>query len=159
MSRNLIFSFIFGVAVTAVLIYGTSLRYTDLIEPKITDVDPVTFYGKYQMNPDHYIFIDVRSESAYNKVHAKGSINVPLSEMYDYRHALPKKDKEIALICSGGRASGVAFAYLQHYGFTNMFRLDGGIENWIDKKLPTESALGTTSSSAVSYNLNNYICV
>ncbi len=123
---------------TLVLIYGTPLRYTDLLEPKIKDVDPSVFYQKYSQNPDKYVFIDVRPLEAYKNIHAKGSVSKPLHTLYDERHTLPKDDKEIILICSGGRASGVGFFYLQHYGFTNISRVEGGIENWIEKGLPTE---------------------
>ncbi|MEK7567537.1 MAG: rhodanese-like domain-containing protein [Patescibacteria group bacterium] len=124
---------------TLLLIYGTPLRYTDMIEPTIKDIDGATFYEKFSKDPDNYIFIDVRGEDAYNQIHAKGSVNKPLHTLYDERKILPKKGKDIVLICSGGRASGVAYSYLQHYGFTNMVRIDGGIEKWIELGLPTES--------------------
>lgn len=42
------------------------------------------------------------------------------------------------LICSGGRASGVAYSYLQHFGFSNIARIEGGIEQWALNELPTE---------------------
>jgi len=44
------------------------------------------------------------------------------------------------LICSGGRASGVAYGYLEHYGFLNLRRINGGIENWLAEGLPVVSS-------------------
>jgi len=135
------------VFVTASVIYLTPLKWINVIEPTIKDIDPQEFYVQYQKDPDHFIFLDVRSETSYNKVHAKGSLNVPLHTLYDVRHVLPKSGKEIVLICSLGRASGVAYSYLQHYGFFNIERIAGGIEQWIAVGLPTE---GTDIKSAPS---------
>lgn len=135
-----------SVIVTSSLIYFTPLRYTDLIEPSIRDIDPIVFYEKYKKNPDYYIFIDVRGEDSYNKMHAQGSVNIPLHNLYNERHSLPKKEREIILICSRARASGVAYSYLQHYGFTNISRISGGIEQWIAEGLPTESSLQISST-------------
>ena len=125
---------------TAAIIYATPLKWIVVIEPTIKDIDPVAFQSDFAQRPEKYLFIDVRSESAYNKVHAVGSINMPLHTLYDQRHVLPKSGKEIILICSGGRASGVAYSYLQHYGFFNIQRIEGGIENWIVEGLPVEGS-------------------
>ena len=143
MNEKIKYIFIISITflLTLVLVYATPLRYTDLLEPKVRDVDSTIFYEDYSKNPEKYIFIDVRPQEAYNNIHAKGSINKPLHTLYDERHVLPKNDKEIILICSGGRASGVGFSYLQHYGFTNIHRIEGGIERWIEKGLPTEKSI------------------
>ena len=135
---GLLFIFILGAAITSFLIYSTPLRYTDKIEPKIHDIESKEFYEAYKINPDGYIFIDVRSEDSYKKTHALNSLSVPLHTLYDDRHILPKEGKEIVLICSGGRASGVAYSYLEHFGFKNISRIEGGIETWIENGLPTE---------------------
>ncbi|OGM93833.1 hypothetical protein A2935_04115 [Candidatus Wolfebacteria bacterium RIFCSPLOWO2_01_FULL_47_17b] len=135
---------------TLVAIYLTPLKWVTVIEPTIKDIDPVAFQSDFVKNSDRYIFIDVRSETAYNKVHAVGSINMPLHTLYDQRHVLPKNGKEIILICSGGRASGVAYSYLQHYGFFNIKRIDGGIENWIAEGLPVDGSAPTEKPLALA---------
>ncbi|TAJ16025.1 MAG: rhodanese-like domain-containing protein, partial [Dehalococcoidia bacterium] len=65
---------------------------------------------------------------------------MPLHTLYQERFALPRNEsgKTIVLICSGGSASGVGYGYLQHYGFRNILRVEGGIENWQAKGLPVE---------------------
>ncbi len=144
-----------SVVVTAGVIYLTPLKWVTVIEPTIKDIDPQEFYSEFSVNPEKFIFIDVRSESAYQKLHAKGSLNLPLHTLYDQRHILPKEGKEIVLICSGGRASGVGYSYLQHYGFFNIHRIEGGIEGWASLNLPTESLeipeATTTLVSSVEY--------
>lgn len=140
------------VLITVLAIYLTPLKWLNLIEPTIKDIEPTTFYNDYKNNKDKYVFIDVRSESAYNKVHAVGSINIPLHMMYDARHVLPKTGKEIVLICSEGRASGVAYSYLQHYGFFNIERVAGGIENWMAEGLPVEGSAPSEKPMAIIDN-------
>ena len=132
----------------ATAIYATPLRYTDLLEPTIRDVDPVAFYDDFKNNKDGYIFIDVRSASSYKANHAVGSINNPLHTLYDLRHVLPKKGKQIVLIFSGARASGVGFIYLQSYGFRNISRIEGGIEEWTAQGLPVEGAKGSITTES-----------
>lgn len=144
-----------AVLATILIIYLTPLKWVTLIEPTVKDIDPTTFYTLYERNPEKYIFIDVRPESAYAALHAQGSVSMPLHTLYDQRHVLPKHGKTIVLICSGGRASGVGYSYLQHYGFFNILRIEGGIENWVLQKLPVEGTgtlqkeIKTVSVSAI----------
>lgn len=119
------------------LIYLTPLKNLNMIPPTVTDIDPKAFQANFLENPEEYIFVDVRSEEEYYKEHAEGAINIPLHMMYDARYTLPKTEKEIVLICSKGRASGVAYGYLEHQGFLNLKRIEGGISHWIDEGLPT----------------------
>lgn len=128
-----------SILVTVLVVYLTPLKNLNIIEPTIKDIDPKVFYTEFLKNKDKFLFIDVRPVDAYNAVHAEGSINIPLHTLYDERHNLPKKNKQIVLICSGGRASGVAYGYLEHYGFLNLRRIDGGIENWLAQGLPIVS--------------------
>lgn len=131
-----------GLIIGGLLVYVTPIKYTQLIEPKIKDIKAEEFYQDYIKNTDKYIFMDVRGLDAYNNIHAEGSINQPLHTLYNERHNLPRNtDKEIVLICSGGVASGVAYSYLEHYGFRNIHRIDGGIESWVAASLPVKSTV------------------
>jgi len=121
------------------LVYFTPLKYTQLVEPKIHDVFAQDIAPLIAANPENYDFIDVRGLADYDNLHAVGSRHVPLPKMYFERLTLPKKGKQIVLICSKGTASGVAYMYLEHFGFRNVVRIDGGIESWDAAGLPTES--------------------
>lgn len=126
--------------ITAGVIYLTPLKHVALIEPTIDDISAEEFYELYQQDPDKYIFLDVRGESAFNRLHAAQSKNQPLHTFYVEREFLPKNtDKEIILICSGGAASGVGYSYLEHFGFFNIKRVEGGIEAWSAAGLPVNS--------------------
>lgn len=140
-SVNLILTHMFVAMVVVTTFYGLpGLRYSSIVEPTINDIDPVEFFNDYKRNPDKYVFLDVRNQEAYNKLHAKGSKLQPLHTLYTERLNLPKNDsdKQIVLICSGGLASGVGYSYLEHYGFRNIARIEGGIEKWQAEGLDVE---------------------
>ena len=135
----LVLSHLLVVVITVSVFYLVpAIRYSSIVEPTVKDVDPATFYADFKLHPDAYVFLDVRGQDAYGKLHAEGSKLQPLHTLYTERYNLPKNDpdKTIVLICSGGVASGVAYSYLEHYGFRNIIRIDGGIENWQAKGLP-----------------------
>ena len=127
-----------GALIAAMAIYLTPLKWITVIEPTIKDIDPKTFYADFKAHPQQYLFIDVRQAHEYKMAHAVGSINIPLIDLYDKRHTLPKNGKEIVIICTIGRSSGIAYSYLQHYGFFNIKRVDGGLQNWVLEGLPIE---------------------
>ena len=127
-----------GALIAAMAIYLTPLKWITVIEPTIKDIDPKTFYTDFKRNPDHYLFIDVRPRNEYATAHAAGSVNIPLLDLYDMHTVLPKHGKEIILICTIGRSSGIAYSYLQHYGFFNIKRVEGGLQNWVLEGLPIE---------------------
>lgn len=133
-------SYVLVIAATAAaILLIPALRYTPLVEPTVHDIDPVEFNEKFSKNPDDYVFLDVRSADAYNRLHATGSKLQPLHTLYTERLVLPRNtDKTIVLICSGAIASGVAYSYLEHYGFRNILRIEGGIENWKGSGMPVE---------------------
>jgi len=134
---NGVLLFIIASVLTAAAIYLTPLKHIAVIEPTVEDISPEAFYELYSEDPDKYIFLDVRNGSAYQRLHAEGSELQQLHTFYIERAFLPKNtDQEIILICSGGAASGVAYSYLQHYGFFNIKRVEGGIEAWAAAGLP-----------------------
>ena len=151
MTRRMKLLFIGGIIIsvlgTVLVVYLTPLKNLNLIEPHIRDVASRDIYARIQAHPENFVFIDVRPESAYAREHAVGSINIDLPKLYYERYNLPKQGKEIVLICRQGIAAGVAYGYLEHYGFLNLYRIEGGIEQWIAAGLPTETSresIGTT---------------
>ena len=142
-----------AIVVTALVIYLTPLKHVALIEPTVDDISPQEFQALFEANPDDYVFLDVRPDSAYSRVHAIGSESAPLHTLYDLRHVLPKTGKTVVLICSGGRASGVGYSYLEHFGFQNLKRIEGGIENWVAVGMPVEgSAVGGQGSTGALFS-------
>ncbi|RJQ35262.1 rhodanese-like domain-containing protein [Candidatus Parcubacteria bacterium] len=129
-----------SIVVTVLAIYLTPLKNLNIIQPVTNDIDPVEFWTDYRANPDNYLFIDVRQVADYEENHAQGSVNIPIQKLFERHGELPKKGKTIVLICTGGSLSGVAYGYLEHQGFLNLRRIEGGLRNWMIEGLPIENA-------------------
>jgi rhodanese-related sulfurtransferase len=113
------------------------IRYTHLIEPTIKEISPQQAYENIEANPKKYIFIDVRTPYEYLQAHASTSISMPINTLYDKRKELPMNtNQDIYLICTSGRLAGVAYSYLEHYGFRNIYRVTGGLQGWSEANKP-----------------------
>lgn len=134
-----------GATCAALAILTTPLRYVQLREPTIKNIVAKTFSEQYEKSPEAFTFIDVRDSATYVEGHPKGAINIPLARLYTEREKLPKQGKKIVLICGGNSASGVAYSYLEHYGFRNIERVPGGYKEWLVEGLPIETGTTTTS--------------
>ncbi|WP_133126930.1 rhodanese-related sulfurtransferase [Legionella nagasakiensis] len=59
---------------------------------------------------------------------------------YVKTHLMDKKDKKIAMFCTGGIRCEKSTAYLKELGFQEIYQLDGGILNYLDK-IPEKESL------------------
>lgn len=124
----------------ASVLYIPSIRYTHLVEPQIKEISSKQTYENIKRNPSKYIFIDVRTPYEYLQAHSASAISIPINLFYDKRKDLPRNtDQEIYLICTSGKLAGVAYSYLEHYGFRNIHRVTGGLQAWSDAGLPVVS--------------------
>ncbi len=124
-----------GVVATLVLPY---LRYHQFVPPpKIFSQDPKIVYQYILANPDNYQFLDVRSKGEYDTLHASSSISFPIADMYE-KEKFKNIDynKKVFLICTSGRLAGVAYRYLEHFGYRNIVHIDGGVQGWASAGLP-----------------------
>lgn len=94
---------------------------------------------KYEINMEELkqkqqngaIIIDVRSVQEYDEGHLNYAKNVP-----DYKinnnivNIIQNKNQEIVLYCESGTRSKKAYKKLTKYGYTNVYNLYGGLENY-----------------------------
>lgn len=84
------------------------------------------------------IIIDMRNHYEYEVGHFENAIEIPSDT---FREQLPMaadmmqdhKDKNIIMYCTGGIRCEKASAYMLHKGFKNVFHLEGGIINYVNK--------------------------
>jgi cysteine synthase/rhodanese-related sulfurtransferase len=87
------------------------------------------------------LVIDVRPFSQFADVHIPGSISLPQSELSQRKAELPPdREAQIVMACAIGKFSKPAALYLKSLGYKNVRSLKGGINEWVRKELPTESA-------------------
>lgn len=76
------------------------------------------------------ILLDVRSIQEYNEYHLSGAICIPY---YELEVKIPKiienKEQLIVVYCQSGGRSRKAANILKKFGYTNLYQLNGGIDN------------------------------
>lgn len=81
--------------------------------------------------------IDVREMWEFERGHAKGARNIPLSQLGKRVGEMPH-DRDILLICQSGNRSQSAAKLLQRQGITRVFNVSGGTSAWRMQRLPME---------------------
>jgi len=77
------------------------------------------------------VLIDVRTPSEYAAGHIANARNIDV-ESANFTSDIASLDKNAtyALYCHSGRRSGIAMQTMQQAGFTHVYDLSGGIQNW-----------------------------
>jgi rhodanese-related sulfurtransferase len=109
-----------------------------------TEICPTTTQGRVK---DGAMLVDVRErdEVAQLAFDVPNIVNIPLSEFEERYLELPK-DKELVMVCRGGRRSLKATYYLMNRGYENVVNMQHGIVRWVQRGFPTK---GDTSSVLV----------
>lgn len=76
------------------------------------------------------ILIDVRSIQEYNEYHLNGAICIPLYELQiKIENIVQNKQQLIIVYCQSGARSKKGVEVLEAIGYTNLYEIDGGIDN------------------------------
>ncbi len=94
-------------------------------------------FNRLSLDPET-IIIDMRNHYEYEVGHFEKAIEIPSDT---FREQLPMavdmmqdyRDKNIIMYCTGGIRCEKASAYMLHKGFKNVFHLEGGIINYVNK--------------------------
>ena len=109
-------------------------------------ITPLDFYNEYYQKNKDYFLIDLRDETAYKKMHIKGSKNIFWLNILDEKNLkrLPK-NKTIFLICYVGHTSSQVLTLLKLLGY-NVVSIKFGyglspvkgvpVAGWLDYGLP-----------------------
>ena len=79
------------------------------------------------------VIIDVRSNSEYASGHIKGSLNIPVDQLYNNLGKLKNKNQPIITCCASGMRSASAKNMLKANGYTEVY--NGGGWNSLQNKL------------------------
>lgn len=74
--------------------------------------------------------VDVRSPQEYKEDHLPSSINIPLYKLEEQCQTfLPNINMAIIVYCQSGNRSNKAVEILQSKGYTNIYNIEGGLDN------------------------------
>lgn len=92
------------------------------------------------VNQQQGVVVDLRDAPDYKKGHITDSINIPSAQLKNQLSLLEKyKERPIILVCKMGQHSSVAGKQLKEAGFSQVYRLTGGITEWVNGQLPLVS--------------------
>lgn len=83
-----------------------------------------------------YFLLDVRTTEEYDEGHLENSVLIPVKELEKRISEIPK-DKPVIVYCKSGSRSSQAAKVLTENGFTQIYKMVGGITEWIAKGYPT----------------------
>lgn len=119
-------------AVSGLMLIWPMLRRGAMGVPDIGPADAVTL-----INRKHAVVLDVRDDTEFAAGHITDAKHIPLAQLESRLGELEKfKSKPLVVQCQGGVRSATACALLKKHGFDNLHNLRGGLNAWMEAKLP-----------------------
>ncbi|MEO6867723.1 MAG: rhodanese-like domain-containing protein [Gaiellales bacterium] len=76
-------------------------------------------------------WIDVREHSEWNAAHIEDTLHLPLGQAVEHLPVQwPELDTQLIISCLSGGRSGQLVAHLRTLGYTDVYNLAGGIQEW-----------------------------
>jgi len=105
-------------------------------------LDPIQWHALIQ-DPE-VILLDTRNDYEYDLGTFKNAINPKIDNFREFpeyvqKHLSDKKDKKIAMFCTGGIRCEKTTAYMKEQGFQEVYQLHDGILNYIESIAEDES--------------------
>lgn len=89
------------------------------------------------VNRDAARVVDLRDGAEFRAGHISGSLNIPLKDLPTRIGELAgAENSPVVLVCKQGQFAGGAGKSLREKGFTQVYRLAGGIAEWEAARLP-----------------------
>ena len=132
MSELLVFlghhPFLAGALGVAVVLFIANEAYGSLTQgPRVTVPEAVRM-----INDGTPRIVDVRSQADYKKGHLLGAVNIPAQQLVRTDGAeLGAKDRPVILYCALGGLARETAQGLRKAGFTQIFPLKGGLNEWL----------------------------
>ena len=83
------------------------------------------------------LILDVRDATEFATGHIQGAKNIPLAELATRIKEIEKfKDKPVLVHCQRGMRAKSACSILRAQQFNQLNNLQGGLDNWVEAKLP-----------------------
>jgi rhodanese-related sulfurtransferase len=104
----------------------------------VTDIPQAELIQRIKANQSGLI-LDVRTPEEFAEGHVPGAINIPYDQLGSRLAEISShKGKDIVLYCRSGKRAGIAANTLQTAGFSQLLHLDGDMNGWLSKGLPTK---------------------
>lgn len=89
------------------------------------------------INRKEGVVVDVREKKEFESGHIVDALNIPLAKLKQRLKELKKhQGKPIIVVCKLGQHSGEAAKQLMEAGYSDVYKLSGGITEWKSQSLP-----------------------
>lgn len=89
------------------------------------------------LNRNKPLVLDVRDAAEFAAGHIQGAKNIPVAELASRLKEIEKfKDKTVLVHCQKGLRAKTACGVLKAQQFIALHNLDGGLDAWVEAKLP-----------------------
>ena len=134
--------------------YRTKVRLKkEIVTMGVEDIDPIHFAGTY-LDPKEWnelisdpetILVDTRNDYEIGIGTFKNAIDPNTKTFREFpeyveKNLADKKDKKVAMFCTGGIRCEKSTAYLKQQGFKDVYHLKGGILKYLEE-MPKEESL------------------
>ena len=93
------------------------------------------------LNRSKPLVLDVRDATEFAAGHIQGAKNIPVAELSGRLKEIEKfKDKPVLVHCQKGIRAKTACGILKAQQFTQLNNLQGGLDTWVEAKLPLVKA-------------------
>jgi rhodanese-related sulfurtransferase len=83
------------------------------------------------------LVLDVRDAAEFAAGHIQGAKNIPVAELTTRLKEIEKfKDKPVLVHCQKGMRAKTACTILREQQFSQLHNLQGGLDTWVEAKLP-----------------------
>lgn len=118
----------------------------EIVTMGIQDIDPNAEVGEY-LSPEEWnellvdpdvVLIDTRNDYEFEVGTFQNAVNPDIENFRDFpdyveKNMMDKKDKKIAMFCTGGIRCEKSTAYMKKMGFDKVYHLKGGIINYLQE--------------------------
>jgi rhodanese-related sulfurtransferase len=123
------------------------ITYEQLCATIRAHIKEIKVQDLYQKLENKARIIDIREPEEFNISHIQQAVNIPRGilegeidkhpDVAGYDNALQRLAEEpLYLICRSGKRSALATKSLEEMGFKKVYSLAGGMQAWLEAKLP-----------------------
>ena len=112
---------------------GSEDTQTSETKSKFTDIS--VEQAKQMIDNNEVFLLDVRTQEEFDDGYIEGAILIPDYELASRLSEVPE-DAKILVYCRTGRRSVTASNILVDAGYTDVYNMLGGINDWKDAKYP-----------------------
>jgi rhodanese-related sulfurtransferase len=87
------------------------------------------------INKENAIVVDLRDDLAYKQGHIIDAWHILPAAILTNDKLMQQKDKPVVLVCQAGYQSTALGKQLRQQGFTQVYVIAGGIDNWLNSGL------------------------